>query len=207
MSVLIDNEAYTPSEPLPATVQELADLIRPGIAARKRIIISIRCDGEDVSEAELDRVLEQSPTTYRQLEFITLPLRELALSALAEARQSLEKTRPLQKEITEQLSQDKIEPAVANLADCIAHWSQAHEAMLKTIRLLNLNIEKLTFDGVAVVDIVHQVAGQLSQIRDCLTARDMILLNDLLQYELTPTFGQWEGMITALYKKIESESE
>ena len=39
-------------------------------------------------------------------------------------------------------------------------------------------------------------------MKDCLTAGDFVLLNDLLQYEIAPTFEQWEGLLDAVVLEV-----
>ena len=40
-----------------------------------------------------------------------------------------------------------------------------------------------------------------------LSAGDYVLLNDLLQYEITPTFDRWEGITTAIISRIQAQSK
>lgn len=202
MEVYVDNESYTPAEPLPETIDELVAQIKVQLADRERIIVTIRCDDKDVEEQGIDAVMAQSPTQYQRLDFATARLAELAVGAMEASQAILSETRLKQDQAIELLSQDQNGPAVEALAECIAGWSQSHETVIKTISLLGIEIDHLTYDGKQILDILNEVAHQLTQLKECLQTGDFVLLNDLLQYEIAPWFDQWEGMVESITNEI-----
>lgn len=202
MEVYVDNESYTPAEPLPETIDELVAQIKLQLADRDRIIVTIRCDDEPVEEQGIDAVMTQPPTQYQRLDFVTAGLAELAIGAMEASQAVLRETRLKQDQAIELLSQDQNGPAVSALAECIAGWSQSHETVIKTISLLGIDIDHLTHDGKQILDILNEVAHQLTQLKECLQTGDFVLLNDLLQYEIAPWFDQWEGMVESITTEI-----
>lgn len=202
MEVFVDNESYTPAEPPPETIDALVAQIKPRLADRERIIVTIRCNDQPVKEQDVDTVMRQSPTQYQRLDFETAGLMELAVGAMEAAQVILSETRLKQDQAIELLSQDHNGPAVEALAECIGGWSQSHEAVIKTISLLGIEIDHLMYDGKKIVDILGEVAHQLTQLKECLQTGDFVLLNDLLQYEIAPWFDQWEGVVESITNEI-----
>ncbi len=202
MEIYVDNEPYAPSEPAPATIEQLVSQIKPQLSTRNRIIVSILCDQKLLAEHEIDEAMNQDITTYQRLDFTTAALPELAVGAMEAARSMLSETRSKQSEAIELLSKDQNDEAISALAKCIAGWSQAHDTIVKTIGLLDLNIDDLSHDGKKMIDILNEVAHQLTQLKECLAAGDFVLLNDLLQYEIAPWFEQWEGMVDSILSEV-----
>lgn len=202
MDIYVDNELYSPPESPAATIDQLIEQIKPRLSERDRIIVSIQCDHKQLAENEIAEVMTHDVSRYGRLDFTTATVPDLAVGALEAARSILGQTRPKQEEVIELLSRDQNDKAVTALADCIAGWSQAHDAVVNTISLIGLDIEKLAYEDKKLCDFLNDVAHQLTQLKDCLAAGDYVLLNDLLQYEIAPWFEQWEGMVESILTEV-----
>ncbi len=202
MEIFVDNEPYCPRDPAPVMVDQLIAQIKPELSDNDRMIVSIACDQKELSEHEIDEVLGREITGYQRLHFTTATVPELATGAMQTAMTILSATRTKQTEAIELLSKDRNEEAINILSECVTGWVQTHDAVVKTVSLVGLNIDDLTHDGKNVVAILNEVAHHLTQLKECLAAGDYVLLNDLLQYEIVPWFDQWEGMVGAIANEV-----
>ena len=202
MEILIDNKPYCPRDPAPVTVDQLIAQIRPELSNSDRMIVAIACDQKELSEHEIDEVLGREIAGYQRLDFTTATVSELATGAMQTAMSILGATRAKQTEAVDLLSRDRTEEAISVLSECITGWVATHDAVVKTVSLIGLNIDDLTHDGKNVIAILNEVAHHLTQLKECLAAGDYVLLNDLLQYEIVPWFDQWEGMVGAIANEV-----
>lgn len=206
MPIYLDNEILTPSPGPDSTVHELIAQLRPELAQNNKMVVSIRCDNEDVPDTQVDEILKRRVDAVGRLDLITASIPHLALGALDEALNVLRDTRQQQTQIVDALSRDDAQQALELLGQCAAAWSLAHDSVLKTVQLLGLNLEGMTYNGAPLLDILNTVNGHLSQLKECLQARDFVLLNDLMQYDIVPHFDQWEGMIKTVAEAISSKT-
>ncbi len=202
MEILIDNKPYCPRDPAPVTVDQLIEQIRPELSNNDRMIVAIACDQQELSEHEIDEVLGREIAAYERLDFTTATVAELATGAMQTAMSILNATRTKQTEAIDLLSKDRTEEAISVLSECVTGWVATHDTVVKTVRLIGLNIDDLTHDGKNVIAILNEVAHHLTQLKECLAAGDYVLLNDLLQYEIVPWFDQWEGMVGAIANEV-----
>lgn len=202
MDIFVDHEPYSPTDPAPATIDELLSQLKPQLANRNRIVVSISCDQKLLAEDEITQALTQDLAGLQRLDLTTAAVHELALEALEAARSILGETRAKQDETIELLSKDQNDAAIGALGECLAGWTQAHDTVVKTISLLGLNIDELAHEGKKVLDTLNEVTHHLTQLKECLGAGDFVLLNDLLQYEIAPWFDQWEGLIDSILSEV-----
>lgn len=205
MKVYLDNQPYDLSES-PETVQDLVGVIRPELAEQSRMIVTIQCDQQIVPDENIDKVLQRPAGDFERIDFATASIPQLAGDALQAALQMLGETRARQAEIVELLSAENIEKAIDVLSGCIESWAAAHASVVNTIVLLEINIDDLAHEGTSVLEILAQITHHLNELKACLTARDYVLLNDLMEYEIIPSFGQWEGMIKTLLEQVPAET-
>lgn len=206
MEIFVDHEPYSPTDPAPETIDELLSRLKPQLADRNRIVVSISCDQEQLAEDEIDQALMQKLAGFQRLDLTTAAVHELAVEALEAARSILGETRAKQDETIELLSKDQNDAAMSALAECLVDWTQAHDTVVKTISLLGLNIDDLAHEGKKVLDTLGEVTHHLTQLKECLGAGDFVLLNDLLQYDIAPWFDQWEGLVDSILSEVRASA-
>jgi len=204
MEIFLDNQPVEMGSPLPDSVDGLVARFRSELAAQNRMIVTIRCNQQDVPDNRINEVLQHKPEQYARLDFITENITRLAMGALEAAKELLAESRNPQAQLITHLANDQIEPALEQMAACVTAWAQAHFSVVQIVQLLNLDINDLTYHNMKVVDILNQVAKQLEQLKQCLEAKDYILLNDVIQYEIAPSFDRWEGLIDTIRGQIET---
>ena len=89
-----------------------------------------------------------------------------------------------------------------NLAGYLGLYKAAQEAVSQAARLNRLDLDKLQVNGRSMGLVIGELAGQLAQVKAALEARDLVLLNDLLTYELTRGTEQWQELLSALDQRL-----
>ena len=82
-------------------------------------------------------------------------------------------------------------------------WQQIHEAVVKSIEMLELNLEETMVQDEPMAVVIGKPKDVLIQIRDALKALDHVMLADILEYELAGVTTQWFAVINRLREVAE----
>ena len=88
------------------------------------------------------------------------------------------------------------------LIDCVDIWSQAHEAMISSGQLLELDLEELVIADKHVFEWLKEPATKLREIRDAIESRDHVMLVDILRYEMDEFLDGWQKMLEAYVEYV-----
>lgn len=180
------------------TVGRIVTDLRDRLAGTGRLLVGIRADGVDVASDALEAVLSTTTEGYGRLEFISVEPRELVGDVLRQARASFGGTLTVREEIADLLSAGQMGPAMERLSECFGAWSGAHEAVVKSAALLEIDLGTLRVGEQTALATMEAVAGQLRGLRDALAAGDTVLTADLLRYEFGETLTRWAQVIDVL---------
>jgi predicted nucleotidyltransferase component of viral defense system len=65
-----------------------------------------------------------------------------------------------------------------------------------------MDFQTLTVAGRPIVSWVEVLAEKLRQLKDAVESRDLVLLGDILRYEIDPALRDWEQMLAGLIQHI-----
>jgi len=88
------------------------------------------------------------------------------------------------------------------LSGCFSIWHHAEESVVKTARLLRIDLEKITADEKPFTQILDAFAGHLRGVKTALEDRDFVGLTDILAYEMNGSASQWRAAIEAIRATI-----
>ncbi len=204
MQVYLDNEPYelTCSEQM--TIGQVVDQVKTALPDRQRMLVAVRCDGQDVAPDRLDTVLGESVDRYEKLELETSSPWDLAASALSGAGELFSETQGLIEQTVDLLNQGQTTRAMDLLGNCLRVWNQASETVRRTAQLVGLNLDQIVVAGQPISEVFTKLREQLSSVKESLEGRDYVLLADILQYEVPATAQQWQQMIQAVLEQIET---
>ena len=191
MDLLIDDQIVDPPVNSSQTLSELIDEVRGRMSDSGRMVVSIECDGVELSAADLDRAMTRSIASYEVLAMRTCAPAELVEGALDQALSCLRESRTQCATIVEYLAESNSAKAMSALAGVLGTWHQVHEGMRNAIGLLGVDVARLSTSEVDIEAVFGEVRDFLIQIKEVVEARDTVLLADLLQYELDPVADRW----------------
>ena len=126
---------------------------------------------------------------------------------MSRASTSLQETESACEGVVEQLSAGQTSEAVQTLGQCLKTWQQVHDAVGKSIQILQLDAERTTINGRPMLDVISQPKQPLLQIKQALLAQDYVLLADILQYELSDVTDHWFGLIARLREEADQRRQ
>lgn len=94
--------------------------------------------------------------------------------------------------------------AAETLGECLRVWQQIHEAVGKSIEMLQLDPEQATVNEQPLFELISKPKEILLQVKEALQDRDHVLLADLLQYEFPEVTSRWHAVVAKLQQEAES---
>lgn len=161
------------------------------------ILLEVICDGDPIDAARLEETLTERVSRFSRFDFVSANRRAVVVESLTASKVSIGDTFELVREAAEQLNAGSVAPGMQRLIDCVEIWSQAHEAMISSGNLLELDLEKLVIADKHVFEWLREPATKLREIRDAIESRDHVMLVDILRYEMDEFLQGWEKMLEA----------
>jgi hypothetical protein len=193
MSVTVDRQPLAAEE---MGLQTLGQLLAH-LQKDNRLVVHVLVDGQEPDLSHMGSV-RKIPLDQHTLFIETADPRDLALQALAEVELQLDEADRLRAEASDGIVSGQHQQAMSKLSGCFSTWQSAQESVLKTARLLRIELDDIRVDGQPLTQGVELFAEQLRQIKAALENRDFVQLNDILTYEAPETTARWRGAINAL---------
>ena len=203
MEIFVDDQPFECSNPT-QTIADLITEVRDKLCEDDRLILGIRCnDGEFLDSDQYEQVCVKPSSDFDRIDLTTGSPKALVREALNQAIALFEETEPDQKEIVKLLAEGNSTRAMKLLGGCFKAWHQAHEAVIKSVGLLEIDIDGIRVGDKPLAESLGQLATQLRQVKDAIEAKDFVTLSDILQYEFAETTTHWTTMIRTLLQQTE----
>ncbi len=198
MNIYVDDEQVDAATVGDGTLEEALHNIQNGVCAPDRLVVDVRIDGHDVPEGAMAEALKKPATTFGRIDISTGTRQELVVDAMDQATTCLAETMNVCREIADLLAKGDTVQATQDLGKCLRVWQQIHEAIGKSIEMLQVDLEQLTIDNEPLTEVFQKPIKALQQIKEALLAKDFVLLADILQYEFDEVADCWQALINAL---------
>lgn len=181
-----------------ATLHEALEGVRRENAQGNRAIIGLTCDGRDLLDDALARMLDEPVGSFERVDVRTGSPNRLIAHALSEARETLEAAERDRRELVQLLGAGRQGDAVIMLGSCLGRWWQTNEAVSKSLGLLGVIGEGAEEAWSQLADALEPVTARLKDIRDAVKSQDYVLLADILEYEFTEVTEAWRRVIDSV---------
>lgn len=198
MELFVDNNLV--EFPTDGTVEEALQYVQEKICKGDQMVISVQCDGKDVPVATMGEVFAKPVTNYDRLDITTGTRAQLVIDAMEQALECLYNTEDACRESADLLTQGKSTEGASTFAECLRVWQQIHEAVSKSLALLNIDVDSMTINEKPLVEVIGKPKDVLFQVRDALQAQDHVMLADLLKYEFPEVTENWQQLINKLHQ-------
>jgi hypothetical protein len=202
MEVYLDDEPFHPQTHPQTTVGDVIEQAKTRLPSEQRMLVAIRCDGQEVPSERLEDVLASPIDAYAKVELATTSRQQLAIDALEGAAALFGETSGMTGDVVELLSQGQTARAMKLLGECLEAWNQAGDTVRRTAQLLSLDLDTMQVEQQPLPELFGVLREQLNGIKEAIEGRDYVLLADILQYELPQTAQQWERMIRAVRDRV-----
>jgi hypothetical protein len=195
MNVFLDDQPFEADIADSATVGQVLEAVLSDVRARQRVVAAIRCDGAEIDAENIQKVLATPASEYARLDFVSGTAGELAVDALSHVQAALGELQTNREQAIEKLNQGQISEAMDLLGPFFEAWRRAHEAVLQSAKLIDLDLTTISVDDVSVSQVFGDFAEQLRQIKEGLESNDHVAVADILTYEAETTSQRWTKLI------------
>jgi len=185
------------------TVEQLAQEVGSRLRDGRRLVTTIRCDGETLEPGDLEAALARPASAYGRIEFQSSDLGELVRTALTGAGELFERSDRNRREAADMLNAGQVSQGMTALGECFTAWTQAHESVVQSSRLLNLDIGRIEMGDVDVAGWLGLLCEKLRELKEALEVNDYVLIADILRYEFDEISEQWKRVVTHLLACVE----
>jgi hypothetical protein len=200
MIVTLDAQRLdTPVEP-DCTLQSLLECVRN--AHRDRLIVSVSVDGQHLGDDELQTALARPMPAAAQIDLETGNTQEVIRDALRGLAQEFKQAADRLAELSQRVTNGQSGDALRDIGDYIGLWQTAHRMLGQCSGLLGEELLDYLYDGRLVRTYFEEVVGRLTEIRQALETRDLVLLTDLVRYELPPLCETWQTLLADLAEQV-----
>ncbi len=200
MIVTLDDQRLRTTFAPDCTLQMLVEQVRA--QHDNRLIVSIAVNGQRLADDDLDASLPQPLALDSQIDLESGDTRQVVGDALRELAQQFEDAGQRHGEIAERLVAGDAAGAVQDIGRYIGLWQTCQRVLVQCSGLLGRNLTRCEHDHRPVHVWLNEVVKRLAEIRDALEARDMVLLADLVRYELPGLCQTWQALLNDLAKQV-----
>lgn len=194
----VDDTEVDAADVLGGTIEEALRKVQSDLTAPGTLVVSLRCDGRDVPEGDMTLALSKPVSEFRRLEVFTATKGTLIAEAMEQASSTLDATSEECQRIAELLSEGKTTEGIQALGQCLCLWQQVHEAIGKSIQMLELDASATTVEGRPLIEMIERPRDLLLEIKQALTAKDHVLLADIMQFEFEDVAATWKAIVETL---------
>lgn len=199
MRVYIDNTELEANN----SIADALDAAREHAENDGRLIIDILADGQTIDDAMLDNPPSDSGG-ISELRLTTTDPVAFLMETFTSARESLALVREDQSTAADHLRKGDLEPAVEALNAVLTGWQAVGDVVAQSAELAAIDLNTFEFDGLHAKDVIEKLGDTLFEIRTNLTHQDWSSLGDAIEYDLDDLAKQWDALLGALAKRVQS---
>lgn len=184
------------------TFKDLMNYILSDIAKEKEVITNIKINNQELSIEEEKNILLNPIKNYNMIDFTLKSSVELAFEALDSCLAFLDLGLEKIKELSSLYQQNKIDRANSLFAEVI----EIMDTFVQLMSKINITLKRNSGKGFVKSDTVQKLEihllGVLKALIPAKEKEDIIMLCDLLEYELTDNITQWKLSAIPELKKL-----
>ena len=203
MQVFVDDKLIDEEGIEGNTLGDALRHVQSSLPASDKIVAGILCDGETIASDDMIASLEKPLAEFERVDVITSTKEDLVIDVMTHASSSLEESETASQRVAQLLTEGKSTDAREVLAECLRTWQQIHDAVAKSLSILQLDPETIMVRDEPLIDALGKPRGVLLQIKDALVVGDEVLLADILQYEFADVVQTWHAIIARLRRQAE----
>jgi hypothetical protein len=201
MTILIDNAPFAHNLPDNHTLAQAIAWAQAQLPEGK-IITKIELDAITLEGDALNTARPQ-PVGGRKLSLGTSDRKELSLSTLGRLYAMVEWLTPQHKEVAALLEQGNQAAAFEKLGRVFSMWQQVQAAFAGLAKLNEIVLSQLPVRELTGEAVLNEFCRQLGEMQAALQNRDLVLLADILQYEMDGASANWVSLLESTLAVVE----
>jgi hypothetical protein len=186
------------------TLQELIDSVRSAHVP-DRLVVSVTRNGRPLVEGDLDRALPQSVGDNDQIDLASGDRTAICVDALRDVAGQLDDLGRALPGIADRISAGRGADALREFGEQLDVWRRCREVRLRVGQLLSIDLAQLTHDDRPMPAHLADLSDRLRELRAAFESRDLVLLADLVRYEMPPLCRTWVSLLTGLADSLAAE--
>jgi len=203
MIITLDGRPLPAASPPAATLQGLIHGVRETHAGG-RLIVSVRVNGQELLGPELGQALAGPISQADRVDLVSAERQDIVADALRELAAQMSQAAAVSTQVGELLAAGRGPAAIERFGDFLRFWQTCRQAIAECGQVLGRDVTPERIGGRTIDEHLRELAGRLRELRDALEARDLVLLGDLVRYELPPLCDGWHGLLTDLAEAIDA---
>lgn len=187
------------------TLQTLLDEVRASLRA-ERLLVAVARDGQELTGDELNQSLNAPLGATRQVDVESGSRRDVAAEALRDIAARIEQVGSEQVEIAAELNAGRREQAMQRFSPFLETWQTAQRAIMQCSEVLGQDLTRIESNGASIQTHLNSLADNLRELRRAFQAGDMVLLSDVLEYELPPLCQRWTVLLNGLAETLQTDA-
>ncbi|HHL39630.1 MAG TPA: hypothetical protein ENJ37_03920 [Deltaproteobacteria bacterium] len=178
----------------PSTVGELIDALAREVAPHKMVVTGVVADGERRDDWTAERFRSAAMADFGEIRILTDSVESIALHGVATCIEYLEVITGLIGEVVERLRSGEEEEALTGLSKVFVDINE----LVRTIEALDKvrTYDIRPFQG-EPSSLYGSLEALLQELRSAQQSGDMVLMADLLEYEISPLLDKLEEALRA----------
>jgi hypothetical protein len=202
MIVTLDGQRLTDSFPAEGTLQALIDQVRDA-HLKNRLVVSVAVDGHPLGDTELNASLQRPLAVTAQVDVESSEPAALATAALRDLAAEFADAGTRLAGIAERLNSADVAAAIRDVGAFVSLWQTCYRALPQCGGLLDRDLLMMDYDGRPLKAYLTELVDKLTDVRAALEARDLVMLGDLVRYELPPLTQTWHAILNHLADQTE----
>lgn len=197
MIVTLDGEKVNETFAADDTLQSVIDGVRTTLLAN-RMVVGVSIDGQACNDQVLSDRLEERISGVQQIDLESGDPRAISAEALRTVASDMQEVAAEQIDIADEINAGNIAKAVTRIGEFVKAWQSVRQVIVQTSTLLQRDLTQFEYDGQPLTEHLNSLVTQLNDLKSALDAQDMVLLADLLHFEVPPLCEMWKEMLNEL---------
>ncbi len=187
------------------TLRMLLDRVRAGSGAN-RLITAVRVDGRKLCDDDLSAALAAPVADHAQIDLESGDPNILVRDVLRELATEFGASRDRCEPIAEVLATGDLPAGLRSVGELMNLWQTCYRGIADCSDLLGHDLTQFEYNGQPVTAALAELTEKLQAVRQALEARDMVLLTDIVRYELSPLAEQWQALAANLAEQLDARA-
>jgi hypothetical protein len=204
MIVTLDGQRVDANLTRGATLKDLIEQIRTAHLS-DRLVVSVAVDGQVLEDAELTTELGEPVRPDTQVDLESADRAVLVSETFLGLAAEFERGGSELAQAADRLNGGE-SAAISDIGEFMRLWQTAYRALSQCSELLHRDLLACRHNGSTVRESLTDMVAKLTQVRDALEARDIVLQADLVRYELPVLAKTWQKLLMELAGQIETST-
>lgn len=213
MNLLVNNQNAQDLIGQNDTLSAVLQNVQENCVASQEVITSVLIDDQALTAQQLSEWQKRPADEFGEIHVTVESRNTFASRGLREMATELTHAGQYRAQMVDYIADGNSTEAMTILGDYMQTWHTTQQALNSVCRLMDTDPSSLQiFNSNSpkkqkpVADYINLLSEQLNKVKSALDAKDMVLLGDILEYEIEEVSDSWQNLLLQLAEKFENEN-